>query len=441
MLVFSVLSLIINACGTVSSKTSQQQNVPEYSPVIRVIRAYGEGNEELPPVVLIDKSTSNTPLQQNTIGSDAVTVEFDVQSSSIPNVYVRLVHCNAMWQPDNNGFLNDVTNRTSIIDWTLAPQRSTWYQYRGTITLPNAQTQFRFSGNWLAQVVLMDTDEVLGEVQLFVVKTRAAITMNMLTDFYEPKHRVSSTAYTIESIVRGSPGEVLNNFLHTVVVYRNNRWNQPFTISETYETTTMPPWISTATSGISAAGKLFRVSRIPAENEYRIVDVSNLALFPSTGAPVQLPFSDLRRNGQFLQRAHDGAMITRGISQSNDEYVPVEFMLDPAPGGPSLDDVFVVGSMNQWKASREWVMHWNPEQRLYRVRGWVRRGTHNYMYGTGTLQSATEEMPNPSFEEFEGNTASANNSFLSFAYYKELDYGGYDGLIAVTGTTIYQSGR
>jgi hypothetical protein len=41
-----------------------------------------------------------------------------------------------------------------------------------------------------------------------------------------------------------------------------------------------------------------------------------------------------------------------------------------------------------------------------------------------------------SFEEFEGNTASANNSFIAFAYYRELDYGGFDGIVAVGAGTM-----
>ncbi|HLP29290.1 MAG TPA: hypothetical protein VK147_11670 [Candidatus Didemnitutus sp.] len=33
------------------------------------------------------------------------------------------------------------------------------------------------------------------------------------------------------------------------------------------------------------------------------------------------------------------------------------------------------------------------------------------------------------------------DSFVAFAYYRELDYGGYDGIVAATASNIYTSGR
>lgn len=406
-----------------------------------MIRAYGSTNEVLPPVVLLDGTSSNSAFGSNTIGSPFVTVEFDIQSSNIPNVYARLIHCSADWVEDQNGFLNDVTNRSSLVDWVLAPQRSTYFNYRGKMQFPNHQTSFRFTGNWKVLVYDMSNDVLLGETRIFVVKERASIQMNTLTDFYEPKRQVSSTALTLEAIVRGNPGDIMDNLLHTVTMYRNNRWNQPFIISQKYSDEFNPPMTSSIVSGMSVGGKVFRISRIPAENEYRVLDLNNLAQYPSTGAPVRMPFSDLRRNGQFLYRADDGALITSGVSNSNDEYIPIEFLMDPAPQGPTNEDVFLSGSFNQWQPDRNWLMSYDEEQRLYRLRAWVRRGRHNYMYATGVLNADNGLVEDISYETFEGNTASNSNSFIAFAYYRELDYGSYDGLVAVTSTNIYQSGR
>ena len=84
------------------------------------------------------------------------------------------------------------------------------------------------------------------------------------------------------------------------------------------------------------------------------------------------------------------------------------------------------------------VLHlYDESMNLYRLRQWFRRGRHNYLYATGRLNADTEQIMDLSFEEFEGNTASANNSFIAFAYYRELDYGGYDGIVAVGSSTMY----
>jgi hypothetical protein len=182
---------------------------------------------------------------------------------------------------------------------------------------------------------------------------------------------------------------------------------------------------------------VFRLERIPAQNEYRILDLTDMARYPFVGAPVRMPLSDMRRNGTFIERADDGAMLTKGIVSANDEFVPVEILLDPNPGGVSREDVFVAGSFNNWKPDKSWMMWYDESLNLYRLRQWLRRGRHNYLYATGRLDADTDQIKDLSFEEFEGNTASANNSFIGLAYYRELDYGGYDGIAAVGSSTVY----
>ncbi len=399
--------------------------------VVRMIRAYGGSNEALPPVVVLSAEKGGD------VGSNSVTVEFDVSASSIPNVYARIVHCNADWTPDENGFLSDVNNRTTLIDWKIMPARSTYSGYRGVLSLPNVQTSIRFSGNWRVKIYDLDSDSLIAETRFFAVDTRATIRMNFMTDFYQPRYRVSGTAYTIETMVQDNTARLLSTNLHTVVLYRNNRWYDPFIASERLRSVVNPGTIGSDILGMVQGGKIFRVSRIPAQNEYRVLDVSNPGRFPSTGQPIPIGLSDIRRNGMFVQRADDGVMLAGGIANAIDEFVPVEFLLDPTPGGASDDDIFVSGSFNNWRPNRDWMMYFDAQLRLYRLRQWVRRGRHNYLYANGRISADSYDVIDVNYEEFEGNTASANNTFYSFAYYRELDYGGYDGLVAVGAGTMY----
>ena len=429
--------LLLLAASGLSMPSPAQSDPPDLDvPRIRYIRAYGGDNEMAPPVVLMNNT--NDP---GTVGSSYATIEFDISSSIIPNVYARIVHCNADWTEDENGFLSDVTQRTSMVDWSVAPQRARYYNYRGKLQIPNPQMDLRFSGNWKVKIYDMEGDRLLGESRFFAVEPEAFIRFNFMTDFYEPKARVSSIALTLEAIVDAPSSRLLDPQLHTCVFYRNHRWHEPYVVSNRYSTRDNPDDVGTAIRGVFPAGKIFRVSRIPAQNEYRVLDLTNLAQFPNTGEPVKLPLSDLRRNGMFLQRANDGAMVTSMVSSANDEYVPIEFMLDPSPGYPSEDDVFIAGSFNNWNPDRTWMMWFDENIYRYRLRQWVRRGRHNYLYATGRLNVDTGEPMNISFEEWEGNTASASNSYITFAYYTVQDYGGYDGLIAVGASNIYQSGR
>lgn len=392
--------------------------------VVRMIRAYGGTNEFRPPVVAIQAPGS---IDAPDITQQFATVEFDVSADNIPNLYARIVHCAANWEESSNGFLNDVTNRTSLFEWTLAPARATYVRYRGKLRLPNEQLTIRFPGNWKVQIYDLDTDSVLAETKIFVVLPLASASMNFMTDFYEPAARVSGIALTLETVVKADPRKVLDNFVHTAVTYRNHRWSEP--------------WPATTTLGMLAGGKVFRIERIPAENEYRVLDLSNTGMFPSTGQPVRLPMSDQRRNGWFAQRADDGAMSTLNVSSADDEYIPVEFLLDPAPGRPSDNDVFIAGSFNGWKPDRTWQMYYDEELRLYRLRQWVRRARHNYLYATGTYVVDDGTIRGMTYEEFEGNTASAGHGFVTFVYARMQEYGGYDGIVAVTTSNIYLSGR
>lgn len=143
----------------------------------------------------------------------------------------------------------------------------------------------------------------------------------------------------------------------------------------------------------------------------------------------------------FVQRSDDGALTTSTISSTNNEYVPIEFLLDPSPGKPSVNDVFLVGSFNNWRPDRTWMMSWNEELRMYRLRQWIRRGRHNYLYATGRLNVDDGQVTDVSYEEFEGNTASNSNSYLAFTYARILEYGGYDTIISVGASNIYAASR
>lgn len=408
-------------------------------PAIRMIRAYGGSDERMPPILILDQPSTSAPAQA--VGASTVTVEFDVQHQNIPNLYARIVHCTADWQVDQNGFLNDVTNRTMLMDWTVAPARSRWYAYRGKITVPNAQLQVRFSGNWLLQLFDLDTDSLLAQQRFFAAQVKGEARMNFITDFYEPKAQVSGTALTIETRFTARPGELIDGFCTTAATYRNNRWYEPFLTGPANITRANRPGILASVSGVLYGGKIFRVGQIPAENEYRILDATNTGLFPTTGQPVRLPLSDLRRNGSFMQRADDGAMVTSTVSSIDDEYVPIEFLLDPVPGGPVAQDVFLVGSMNGWRPDRSWQMAYDEDMRMYRLRQWIRRGRHNYLYATGSVDIDDGTVRDLSFEDFEGNTASAGHGFVTLVYYRIQEYGGYDGIVGVASSNIYLSGR
>jgi len=405
---------------------------------LKFIRVYGGETESNPPILVIQNETVKKDVS---IGSTTITIEFDFQADVPPSIYAKFFHCAADWNETDNVFLNDIVfNRTSNINWESAPFFSTNYSWRGTIKAPDAQVKFNYAGNWKVKLFDYDDDsKPIGEARFFVLLPKVEAEMSIYTTFYSPEARVASSGMDIETIVYASQN-LIDSRLNTVVVYRNNRWFEPYYITERRDLNINPKQYRTRYNsmegGIASAGKRFRLEGIPAENEYRIINLTNLAEYPRINGPVRLSFSDLRRNSYFDEYADDGYMTTNFVTSSNDGYIYLEFLLDP-DGWISNDDVFVVGSFNNWKPTEDWMMYYDEDERFYKLRQWVRRGRHNYLYGTGRLNIDTKEVERQSFEEYEGNTSSTSNTYISFIYYREFDYGGYDALVGVVAANIF----
>lgn len=453
----SIISIIACCCFAFAMSTLYSQN-----PLIAV-RAYGGSNELSPPVLLL----KNNQRSIAPIGEATVTIEMDVLTENPPQLFVKFVHCNERWLESENVIINSLgIFQTSAVDWTQAPGQSKYFRWRGKVLLPSAQIQFPVSGNWLAKIYTLDnTEEVLSTVKIFVVEALIPSRTVMLNDFYKPTSRfAASSAYNYEVIVDGTP-RLLDFQLNTVAMYRMNWWNNPMYISLNNEEgkdeytdeelygdgeniddnstknnphrqqlsssiTDQGPF-PTNISGFANVRKMFRMNNVPSFNEYRIFDCSNPGLFPFVEEGVQLPFRDLRRRNQFLEYADDGYIVTSRVSQFADEYIRVEFVLDPEKL-PVDKSVFVVGSFNNWTPTREWEMSYDSEREVYSLKQWIRRGRHSYLYGIGTLNFEKNRVEGLSFEEFEGNTIHSRQTMISFVYYRELQYGGYDAIISVS---------
>ncbi|MBI5326097.1 MAG: DUF5103 domain-containing protein [Ignavibacteriae bacterium] len=428
---------ISSAQDTIIIKESEL-NLP---PVVRMIRAYGKDDEKLPPIINLDnkKNIANLPF-----GEDYVTIEFDVDASVPPSYYAKFVHCSFDWREDDNVFLNDITLlRTSNISWESSPLMSSYYTYRGKIQVPNDQVKFQFAGNWKMKLYDMyDNENVFAEARFFVVKPKVESEMSLYSDFYEPEFKVTPSSFIAE-ILTSSLEQIYDTRLNNAVIYRNNRWYEPYFITQSDYNLNQQLYkykFQTMVSGFSSAGKIFRIAGIPAENAYRILNLGNVAMFPNTTAPVRLPLSDLRRNGMYFERDDDGIMTTRYITHNDDNYVNVEFLLDPE-GWVSTYDVFVSGSFNNWKPDINWQMYYDEKDRYYHLKQWIRRGRHNYMYATGRYNIETGRVEKLAYDEYEGNTATSGATLICMIYYREFDYGGYDSLIGISAANIYGSIR
>lgn len=441
-------AVLLSSCMTTGVRLANQRaknasdtttNIEEIDipAIVRFVRIYGGGNERLPPVLILQRANNI----QLPFGEKSITVELDIASSVPPNFVATFIHCKADWSEDNNVFLNDIIfMRTSNIRWELSPVTSRYYSYRGYLSFPNESIKIPYGGNWKVQFKEIGNDTTLyAEARFFVVDPLVQGTMELIADFYQPIRKVSPSALVLEAQIGGNPS-IPDAQVHSAVFYRINRWNEPIVCTQSssllfpLSRSSIEP--RTYISGMASVQKRFRVEHLPAENDYRILDMSNVAQFPRVTQPVRIPFADLRRNGSILFRADDGAMITRGISQIDDDYVPVEFVLDPE-NRPVSDDVFVTGSFNNWNPTRDWQMTYDIENRQYKLRQWIRRARHNYSYATGVISANSQDVVSLSYEEFEGNNVGAGTTFIAFIYMRDPAFGGYDTIISVCAGSVF----
>ncbi len=398
---------------------------------VRFIRAYGRDNERFPPIVLIGNTSH---IYQPVVGYEFITIEFDIAANVPPALYAKFIHCTYDWQESDNAFLRDMMyNRTTVFDWISAPIGQNYYGYKVKLQVPNAQIKFKFSGNWKVKIYEMDNDDKpIAETRFFVVEPRAKCYVGMYPEFYEPVFPVSSTGLVVEGIVSTNLNLVDGN-ANTAVLYKNNRWFEPYVITSSFDAPFSSQYrysFGTSVVGFLTTEKRYRIQGLPAENAYRILNLADLAHYPVTNEAIRPPFSDLRRDGTFWEPDDDGAMVTDFVPDGYEDYVFVEFLLDPE-GWVSREDVFVVGSFNNWKPDARWMMFYDEEDRYYKLRQFIPRARHNYLYATGSLNIDNGKVERYSYDQYEGNTTAGYHTYIMFIYYREFDYGGFDSIIAV----------
>lgn len=434
-----VLLLLVASLATAQDSTLVPAEISTGA-LVRVVRCYGEGDELQPPILIRKTSANAVPV----FGSRSLMVELDIQASIPPSLYARFVHCNALWQEDNNVFLNDISLRTSAIDWKIAPTSGGYYSHRATLSFPNSTVVLPAGGNWKILFYNYDApDSVFAEARFFAIDVMADCIVDVYADFYEPKHKAANVAVNLQATVFNTENAVMDGQVSTCVFYKRNRWNEPFVCTQQSLFSSQSLFgkrSRTNVSGMSQVQKQFRYDGIPAETDYRILDLTNTLLFAPSREPIRLPLSDVRRFGSFLFTADDGAMISSGVPAFYDDYVPIEFVFDPQ-GKFIPEDVFVSGSFNSFTPTHEWQMSYNEQRGLYTLQKWIRRAKHNYFYATGTLNADTREVQNISYEECEGNNASAGHLYIALVYYRSIQLGGFDTIIAVGAGNIYGSAR
>lgn len=393
------------------------------------LQIHGYGDVSSAPIMRIAKDKGQAATG---IGSDQLTIRFDMQSDVPPNVMLQLVHCDHNWVPTQNIFIQDpIRLQTTNLFVERSPIGATHYDYMLSVTFPSAEDRIAIevSGNYLARIVdYYDRSNILAEGRFFVVQPEAAVDVSIYSDFYESA-QTEVVQHGLKVRVEAQPSfDLFGGELTGVDVYRKGAWYSPIVANyQTFEYEKVPgvPWIEWYPS---FSGKTIAVySNLPAGNEHRLLNLTDLLYYPSTGAVLSTPLSDLPRR-DFGLYDNNGVRPEWYVPLSDADYVDFEFRLD-LKGYSVKEDIFVIGTFNDWLVKPEWQLHYDSTSGFYTARGVIPRAYHEYEYVSGKWDPDLGILLNADATLLEGNITAASHPFYAFVYYRDISSGGYDRII------------
>lgn len=411
---------LISLISLIAATFAARAITPDYDTSTRIIdpgfhtlQWQVNDQEFSPPIIYLDSN-------------DRLEVSFDELADDRRYMRYELIHCNALWHPDDlipseyvEGF-----NEQSIDDYAFSEATLIHYvNYR--LTIPNGNMRPLVSGNYLLRIYdETEPEQTLLQMRFCVVeptmKIDAAVTSRTDID-YNGSHQQLSVAIDPESTPVNNPFTDL-----ILTVEQNGRQDNIVTIS----------------GPTSAEGRrvLFDHDRrliFPAGNEYRRMEVVSTS-YPGMGVE-SLSFSDpyyhatlhtdeprAGRPYSYDQTQFGGFKIREYNSLNSDveaEYVIVHFALE-APRSDKYD-IFIDGNLTQRRFEPQSRMVYNAATRRYENAMLLKQGAYNYQYlavPVGSMKGDTAPV--------EGNLYQTANQYLIKLYHRRPGER-YDRLTAV----------
>ena len=392
-------------------------------------RLHGAGDVTTPPILRIPVNGKRAG-----IGSDALTLTLDLQAQAIPNLSLQLVHCDRNWKPTQNIFVQDATRlQSSDFTISIAPFGATHYDYTATITFPTGGSLLRIehSGNYLARVVdYFNPDNVLLETRFFVVEPSAAMRLFTYSDFYETRQATALQTGLRVNVETELDFSLFSTQLRAVHLYNSGAWFSPMVanVGDQFDSLERGRYWARWNSAFGTKA-VIEFGNIPAGNEHRLLDLTDLSYYPSTGGLISTPLSDQPRQWPNTVD-HNGTAPERYVGDIDNDYLYFQFRLDLF-GQKAKEDICVVGTFNNWLPTRNWRMFYDEKTGYYLARGLIKRAFHEYQYVAGTWDEDAGILRYPDATLLEGNSRQASQLFYAFVYYSETTSGGYDRIVGV----------
>ena len=341
-------------------------------------------------------------------------LSFDDLNADERNYYYRIKYFNHDWTPTSlfqSEFMRGFDNirienyRTSFN--TLQP----YTNYK--LKLPNEETKFLLSGNYILEVY--DDDDILIFSRRFLiyenkVDVGAAVYRSRDLTFYQ-------THQCIQFSINPEAGKFLRdpeNLIHTVIL-QNEQWNSAITDIK-------PQYFN----GNRLEYRYQKKTGFEGGNEYLFFDTKDIRSTGSNVGSVELNrLYETYLNTNFLRRGYpysfnadiNGDFFIRTLEGSEDEaieadYSWVHFSLS-APKFLEGQEVYIYGKFNNYQLTDENKMYFNPGLEIYEGIILLKQGFYNYKY----VAKSSDQLLTNSLSD---SHALTENRYLILVYYSEF---------------------
>lgn len=333
-------------------------------------------------VLLHDETYELSKAILNLDSQEKLILSFDDLDADLKNYSYTLIHCNSNWDPSDlmpaeymDGFQENTIN-----DYHYSFNTIQKYTHYNTV-FPNETMRITKSGNYILKVFVDGNPENIVITKRFMVYQNKIIIQAKVSAASIIADR--NYKQEIDFTIKHSGYEIKNPYGDLkVVLTQNSRWDNAITTLKPLFVKDDELVYDYDEDNVFQGGNEFRnfdIKSIRYHSE-RIYSVKT----DSSGNQVEL-YTDEKRsfkryytnpdiNGKYLIKIQEG-----NNSEVEADYCFVHFFL-PYDDALTNGNLYVFGAFNDWKCTRENLLHYNEKHFGYECTLYLKQGYYNYEY-------------------------------------------------------------